>query len=148
MSIIISERIMTKEKLFEFIKKQKTAFISSVDENGYPVTRALLAPRLIDGNAMYFSTNTSSKKVAQFLANPKACVYFYKRGKIKYQGATVTGTMQVCTDRKTKETIWRFGDKLFYKQGVTDPDYCVLKFTCERAEYYCDMKIQTVEFDA
>ena len=57
---------MTKEKLFEFIKKQKTAFISSVDEQGYPVTRAMLAPREIDGNDIYFSTNTSSKKVKQY----------------------------------------------------------------------------------
>ncbi len=45
---------MTKEKLFEFISKQKTAFISSVDENGYPVTRAMLCPREIDGNEYIF----------------------------------------------------------------------------------------------
>ena len=136
---------MTKEQLFEFIKKQKTAFISSVDENGYPVTRAMLAPREFDGNAIYFSTNTSSKKVAQYLQNPKACVYFYERGRFKYQGATITGNMQVCTDQTTKDRIWRFGDKLFYKQGLTDPDYCVLKFVCEKADYYCDFKIETIK---
>ena len=39
------ENNMTKEKLFEFIKKQKTAFISSVDEEGYPVTRAMLCAK-------------------------------------------------------------------------------------------------------
>jgi len=50
---------MTKEKIFEFIKKQKVAFISSVDEKGYPVTRAMLSPREIDGNDIYFSTNTN-----------------------------------------------------------------------------------------
>lgn len=137
---------MTKEKLFEFIKKQKTAFISSVDENGYPVTRAMLCPREIDGNDIYFSTNTSSKKVAQYLANSKACVYFYKRGRFKYQGVTIKGTMQVCTDQETKDRIWRFGDKLFYKKGVTDPDYCVLKFTAQQVEYYSDFKTETIKF--
>ena len=59
-------QVMTKENLFEFIKKQKTAFISSVDENGFPVTRAMLCPREIDGNDIYFSTNTSSRKVEQY----------------------------------------------------------------------------------
>ena len=136
---------MTKEKLFEFIGKQKTAFISSVDENGFPVTRAMLAPREIVGNNIYFTTNTSSKKVAQYQQNNKACIYFYERGRFKYQGATIKGTMQVCTDQPTKDRIWRFGDKLFYKQGVTDPDYCVLKFTAQTAEYYCDFKTQTIE---
>ncbi len=137
---------MTKEEIIKFISKQKTSFISSVDENGFPVTRAMLAPRKIDGNEIYFSTNTSSKKIKQYKDNPKACVYFYKRGKIKYQGVTIKGTMQICTDQPTKEMIWRFGDRIFYKKGVTDPDYCVLKFTCKSAEYYCDFKTQNLEF--
>lgn len=137
---------MTKEKLFEFIKKQKTAFISSVDKNGYPVTRAMLSPREIDGNNIYFSTNTSSNKVKQYLENNNACLYFYKRGRLKYQGLSIKGTMEVCTDQPTKDKIWRFGDKLFYKKGVTDPDYCVLKFTAEEAEYYCDFKIENIRF--
>ncbi len=138
---------MTKERLFDFIKKQKTAFISSVDENGYPVTRAMLVPRKIENNNIYFSTNTSSKKVQQYLSNNKACVYFYERGIFKYQGVTIKGTMQVCTDQTTKDKIWRFGDKLFYKQGVTDPDYCVLKFTANEAEYYSDFKTETIKFN-
>lgn len=135
---------MTKEKLFEMMKKAKTAFLSSVDGEGYPVTRAMLAPRKFDGNDIYFSTNTSSKKVAQFRENPKACVYFYERGRFKYQGITIRGTVEVCTDQPTKDEIWRFGDKLFYKQGVTDPDYAVLRFTGFEAEYYCDFKVETI----
>ena len=62
---------MTKEELYNFIAKQKTAFLSSVNEQGFPVTRAMLAPRIIDGNDIYFSTNTSSKKVGQYLNNSK-----------------------------------------------------------------------------
>ncbi|MDE6105007.1 MAG: pyridoxamine 5'-phosphate oxidase family protein [Clostridia bacterium] len=137
---------MTKEQILEFIAEQKTAFISSVDRQGYPVTRAMLAPRIIEGNDIYFSTNTSSNKVKQYTENSKACVYFYKRGKFKYQGVCITGEMQICCDQATKDKIWRFGDKLFYKQGVTDPDYCVLKFTCKSAEYYCDFKVEKIDF--
>lgn len=136
---------MDKNQLFQFIAEQKTAFIASVNAEGYPVVRAMLAPRKIDGNAIYFSTNTSSNKVKQYLENGKACVYFYKRGRFKYQGATIVGDMEVCTDRETKNEIWRFGDKLFYKQGVTDPDYCVLKFNAKSAEYYCDFKIEKID---
>ena len=136
---------MNKAELIEFISEQKTAFLGSVNEEGFPVIRAMLAPRTIDGNQLYFSTNTSSKKVKQYLENNKACIYFYKRGRFKYQGASIIGEMQVCEDQPTKDLIWRFGDKLFYKQGVTDPDYCVLKFTGKTAEYYCDFKIETIE---
>ena len=137
---------MDKNELIEFISEQKTAFIASVDGDGYPVIRAMLAPRKIIGNDMFFSTNTSSNKVKQYLEISKACVYFYKRGRFKYQGAAIKGEMQVCTDQPTKDMIWRFGDTLFYKGGVTDPDYCVLKFTCKEAEYYCDFKIEKITF--
>ncbi len=136
---------MDKPQLIQFISKQKTAFIASVDEQGGPVIRAVSAPRIIDGNEIYFSTNTSSNKVKQYSANNKACVYFYKRGKVKYQGVSITGEMQVCTDQTTKNKIWRLGDRLFYKQGVTDPDYCVLKFVGKTAEYYCDLKIERID---
>ena len=94
---------MDKTQIFKFISKQKTAFIASVNEQGFPVIRAMLAPRKIDGNEIYFSTNTSSNKVKHYLANNKACIYFYKRGKIKYQGVSLTGEMEVCTDRATKD---------------------------------------------
>lgn len=136
---------MDKNQLFQFISEQKTAFIASVNGEGYPVVRAMLAPRKIEDNEIYFSTNTSSNKVKQFLENKKACVYFYKRGRFKYQGVTIVGDMEVCTDQETKNAIWRFGDKLFYKQGVTDPDYAVLKFKGKTAEYYCDFKIETID---
>lgn len=135
---------MNKTQLFQFISKRKTAFIASVNEQGHPVIRAVSAPRIIDGE-IYFSTNTSSNKVKQYSANGKACVYFYKRGAIKYQSVSIIGEMQVCTDQVTKSKVWHLGDRLFYKQGVTDPDYCVLKFKGVTAEYYCDFKIETIK---
>lgn len=132
-------------QVFEFISKQKTAFLSSVDSEGYPVIRAMLAPRKIEGKNIYFTTNTSSKKVKQYIENSKACIYFYRRGRFKYEGVSVVGEMEVCTDQSTKDMIWRFGDTLYYKKGVTDPDYCVLKFKCKTAEYYCDFKTERIE---
>jgi len=81
---------MDKTQLFQFISEQKTAFIASVNGQGYPVIRAMLAPRKIEGNEIYFSTNTSSNKIKQYLANNKACVYFYKRGRFKYQGVSTS----------------------------------------------------------
>ena len=50
---------MTKEEVLQFAAEQKTAFIASVDEEGFPVIRAMMAPRKIEKNKIYFSTNTS-----------------------------------------------------------------------------------------
>ena len=53
------------------------AYISSVDNEGYPCTKAMLAPRKREGiKVFYFTTNTFSLRVAHYKANPKASIYF------------------------------------------------------------------------
>ena len=93
---------MTKEGIYEFIARQKTSIISSVGEDGYPATRALIQPVLIEGNDIYFATYTSSRKAAHYRANPKACVYFYEKGR-SFSGVEIKGEMTVLTDAPTKQ---------------------------------------------
>ena len=136
-----------RQHIIEFIQKQKTSFISSVDEDGFPNIKAIFAPRKIDGNFYYFTTNTSSMRSQQFMNNPKASIYFYNRGRFKYEGIMLTGTMEVLQDDDIKREIWRTGDTIYYKQGVTDPDYCVLKFTAIKGRHYCDLKTESFQVE-
>ncbi len=132
------------EKIAAFVKKQKVAFIASIDKNGFPNQKAMLKPRKTDGvKSFYFSTNTSSLRVAQYRDNPKASIYFYRKGLIKYEGVMLTGAMEVLEDASIKQELWRTGDRMFYPKGVTDPDYCVLKFTAQEGRYYCDLKTES-----
>ena len=137
---------MEISKIEKFIDKQKVSFICSVDNEGFPNAKAMLKPRKRVGlKEFYFSTNTSSMRVKQYQDNPNACIYFYHKGVIKYVGVMLIGKMEVLTDQETKDMTWRAGDKIFYKQGVTDPDYCVLKFTAVKGRYYCDLKTESFE---
>lgn len=139
--------MQTREHLMEFIQKQKVAFIASVDEEGFPNMKAMFAPRKVEGNCFYFSTNTSSMRAQQYGKNPKAAIYFYNKGRFKYEGVMLTGTMEVLQDAAIKEEIWCTGDTMYYKEGVTDPDYCVLKFTAERGRHYCNLKTESFRMD-
>ncbi len=51
--------------------------------------------------------------------------------------------MEVLAGQETKDMIWRRGDTMFYKGGVTDPDCCVLRFTAESGRYCCDLKTES-----
>ena len=135
---------MTKEGIYEFIARQKTSILSSVGEDGYPATRALIQPVLIEENVIWFATYTSSRKVRHYRANPKACVYFYEKGR-NFQGAELKGTMEVCTDQATKERFWKPFFTRFYRKGVTDPDYCILKFTGVEAQWFASQRTQTIK---
>ena len=139
---------MDLKEIERFIGKQDVSFVCSVDDDGYPNVKAMLKPRKRNGlKEFWFSTNTSSMRVRQYLDNPKASVYFYHKGLIHYEGVMLKGTMAVLTDQASKDMIWRKGDTMFYKNGVTDPDYCVLKFTAESGRHYRDLKTESFTID-
>ena len=81
-------------------------------------------------------------RARQYMDNPKASIYFYHRGRFRYEGIMLVGNMEVLQDFKIKEEIWQPGDTLYYPGGVTDPDYCVLKFTALKGRQYCDLKTE------
>lgn len=128
----------------KMIDKSSTSYISYVDDEGYPITKAMLKPREREGiKTIYFSTNTSSNKVKYFRQNSKASVYFVDRR--FFRGVSLVGTVEVLETQEAKERIWQKGDTLYYKEGVTDPDYCVLKFTAVKGRYYSNFKSEDFE---
>ena len=113
-----------QEKLIgELADNQKTVFLGSVNEQGFPNIKAMLQTRKREGiRIFYFTTNTSPMRVKQYLKNPKACVYFCNQD--TFIGAMLLGTIEILTDDESKQMIWREGNEIYYPKGVTDPDYC------------------------
>jgi general stress protein 26 len=121
------------------VAKSTKTIIASVDDDGVPNLKAMLKPRENDGlKVFYFTTNTSSMRVKQYRKNPKASIYFYDSR--FFRGLMLRGIMEVLQDQPTKDRIWRDGDTVYYSLGVTDPDYCVLKFTAENGRMYENFK--------
>ena len=128
-----------EETIGKMMDKSSSCFISYIDNEGYPITKAMLKPRERDGiKTIWLTTNTSSNKVKFFRENNKASVYFVD--KHFYRGVSMVGTVEVLETPEAKERIWRDGDTMYYPEGVTDPDYCVLKFTAVKGRYYSNFK--------
>lgn len=135
---------MSNETIEKMIEKTSVSIISSIDESGFPNTKAMLPPRKREGiKTFYFTTNTSSLRIKHYQVNNMACIYFFD--KRFYRGVMLVGHMEVLTDKKTKEMIWRDGDTMYYPLGVTDPDYCVLKFSARKMRIYQNFKSETFE---
>lgn len=124
--------------------KQSVVYLGSVDEDGCPNIKAMLAPRIREGiKVFYFHTNTSSMRVGQYRKNPKACLYLCD--KRFYRGVMLTGTIEVLEDEEHKKMLWREGDTMYYPLGVTDPDYCVLRFTAEKGRSYGNFRSENFD---
>ena len=129
-------------KIIQSSECAQIATFGKDETEGFPEIRALLNlanpkkyPRLknkaisVDGETLtiYFTTNTSSRKVRQLRANNKACLYFVLPKKFK--GLSAIGTIEEVTDQAVKEDFWQTGWFIYYHKGAKDPDYTLLKFT-------------------
>ena len=133
-----------QQTIGNLIEKASLTQICYMDDEGFPITKAMLKPREREGiKEFWFSTNTSSNKVKCFKNNPKASIYFVD--KRFFRGVSLIGNIEVIEDQEVKERIWKEGDDMYYPLGITDPDYCVLKFTARRGRYYSNFKSE--DFD-
>lgn len=134
----------SEKTIGNLIDKQNVSYIASIAEDGFPNMKAMFPPRKRVGiKEFYFTTNTSSKRVAQYKQNPKASIYFCD--KRFFRGVMLIGYMEVLEDADSKEMIWQENDTMYYPKGVSDPDYCVLKFVAHGGRYYANFKSETFE---
>ena len=125
------------ETIGNLIDKQSVSFISSVDEIGYPNTKAMLAPVKREGiKTFYWHTNSPSMRIRQYQNNPKACIYFYD--KRFFRGVMLKGTMEVVDDINVKRKIWKDEFSMYYQGGMDGGDFILLRFTAETGRYYSD----------
>ncbi len=127
------------------IKTQDWICLSTVNSKGLPETRAMINlanPKLFpsvqkyfdDSLMAYFSTNTSSEKMEQLALNNKASVYYYNPE--TFEGLLLMGTLEIIEEMKIKKDFWQDSWTIYYKKGLNDPDYTLLKFNPSGYKYY------------
>lgn len=123
-----------KDCIVKLVEGSRDAVVCSVDEEGYPNAKAMFRIKNEGLTTFWFSTNTSSIRLGQWLRNPKASIYFLDAE--GFHGLMLTGEMKVHTDEETKQAFWKQGDEMYYPLGPTDPDYSILEFTAVKGNYY------------
>ncbi|MFN2271927.1 MAG: pyridoxamine 5'-phosphate oxidase family protein [Anaerolineae bacterium] len=123
--------------------KSGIAMLGTNGDNGYPNIKAMIKMENEGLNRIWFSTNTSSKRVGQLVQNSKVCVYFVDFE--QWKGLMLVGDVKVLQDAESRQRLWREGFEKYYPLGVTDPDYSVLRFTAQWGNYYHALSNVTFE---
>jgi general stress protein 26 len=127
--------------------------LSTIDENGFPSTRAMLNlrnkqsyPNLTELYALetnpltvFLTTNTSSQKCGEIEQNGKACLYFYDAH--AFHGISLRGTVEIVKDNDLRRKAWQKGWEIYYPQG--DADYTLLRFVPDRLKVYAKFSVIT-----
>ncbi len=123
--------------------QSSSAMLGTNGDDGYPNIKAMFKAENEGLKTLWFSTNTSSRRVAQLRRNSKACVYLVDFDQMK--GLMLVGNAEVLQDIDSKRRLWREGAERYYPSGVTDADYSVLRFTARWGNYYHALSNVTFE---
>ena len=141
----------------ELMEQSKAAILTTIDSNGFPITRAMFNLRNKEQFpefteffekqenpfTIYISTNTSSNKVSQLSKNPRMCVYFVDAEDFK--GFMLGGSAETIDEMELKKQIWLDWWTRYYPEGLEDPDYTLLRMKPTNARFY--YKLTQVNFE-
>ena len=140
---------MTKEEAIraalELANRAEIVMLGTNDDNGYPNIKGMIKRETEGLKTVWFSTNSSSKRVLQVMKDARTCVYFVDFE--QWKGLMLVGTIEALWDPESKKRLWEDRDIQYYPEGVTDPDYTVLKFTAEWGNYYHKLSNVTFKID-
>jgi general stress protein 26 len=127
----------------ELVQRSSLALVGSNGDGGFPNVKAMIKADHEGLKRIWFSTNTSSRRIAQFRRDPKACAYFLDSE--AWKGLMLVGEMEILQDAESRRRLWKPGDERYYPLGVDDPDYSVLRFTAAWGNFY--HSLANVTFD-
>ena len=145
-SEIQKERIKElEEKANALIQKCNTATLTSINEKGYPRTCLLSVARSEGFSDIYFVTSKRSDingKVTHFEKNPKASVCYFFEG----DSVTLIGNVEFIDNRELQEAVWNETDRQFFKKGIDDPKFRLIKFHTVEATFWIEGKFRTCKY--
>lgn len=134
-----------EDKARVLIKKCNVATLTSINEKGYPRTCVMSIAKAEGFSDIYFVTSKRSEingKATHFEKNSKASVCYFLGG----DSVTLIGDVQFIEDRATMENIWNETDRRFFKKGIDDPKFRLLKFHTTEATFWIEGKFRTCKY--
>jgi general stress protein 26 len=137
------EKQQAMDEALALANAAQIAMLGTNGDDGYPNIKAMIKMENEGLKTIWFSTNTSSRRIGQLERDSRASVYFVDFE--QWMGLMLVGEVAILQDTASKERLWREGYERYYPLGVTDPDYSVLRFTSRWGNYYHALSNVTFE---
>jgi general stress protein 26 len=137
------EKQQAMDEALALANAAQIAMLGTNGDDGYPNIKAMIKMENEGLKTIWFSTNTSSRRISQLERDSRASVYFVDFE--QWMGLMLVGEVAILQDTASKERLWREGYERYYPLGVTDPDYSVLRFTSRWGNYYHALSNVTFE---
>ena len=133
-------------QLREIIGECTSANLITFGPEGYPRGRLMGDQNVGEDWVFWYATYASSRKIGEIAANPNVTLFYERKRDQAF--ACVMGKAQVCTDQETKDKYWNDEWRMYWPDGPTSADYCIIKVRPDFAELW-DLEtheLRTIEF--
>lgn len=134
MSATSTEQSAELKKIAEIISGIHFAMLTTAEPDGTLHSRPMTTQQVEFDGDLWFFTRADSPKVWEADQHRQVNVSFADPGKGKYVSAS--GTATLCQDREKMQELWKPAYKIFFPQGLEDPEIALLKISVNRAEYW------------
>lgn len=123
-----------KEQAIEMLQGCESVILASINKDGYPRPVPMSKIHAEGFHEIWMATGKNAFKTKDFVRNSKAGLCFFKAG----NSIAMTGTVEIITDKVTKEKLWQDWFIEHFPGGVADKNYILLKFTGSHATFWID----------
>ena len=122
------------QKIAELMKGIKFAMLTTLEDDGSLHSRPMTTQEVEFDGDLWFFTKADAPKVWEANHHRQVNVSFSDPGRSKF--ISVSGTAALVRDRKKMEELWRAPYKIFFPEGLEDPEIGLLKISVQKAEYW------------
>ena len=121
-------------KANQIIKTCDAAYLGVIDEDGCPHVSTVSTIKPEDIFTAYFATGMGANKTKRLIRDRRASACYRADG----NNITLVGEAEILTDQETKSRYWLDWFINHFPGGENDPNYCIIKFTANRASLWID----------
>lgn len=120
------QEVLSKAK--QIIGKCVFPAFTTIDENGYPQSRAMMVSGLDDDFTSYYITSRTSSKCSQIAENPNVSTLWTSvvEPMRDWGSALVKGKASVTDDKKLRDRFWMDQLLFVFPGGADDPNFVII----------------------
>ena len=116
--------------------------LSTINEEGFPRPVAIDVIAHEGIREIWMTTYRNLAKARHLLRNQKAGVAFVREA----DSASLTGKAEIITDKDTLRRFWKDFFIHYYTGGPFDENYCLIRFSTQKAKLWIDGKHSVITF--
>jgi general stress protein 26 len=123
------------DTLREIVNRVKVGMLTTLDAEGAMRARPLQTLQADDEGRLWFFVSAASPKVEEMRKeHGTVCISYADTDRQDY--ASISGRGEIVRERERMQALWSPWVKVWFPQGLDDPDLALLCVTIEKAEYW------------